>query len=133
MRWKLPPVTKKPDLFNSPLMSRSPRNARQDQGPVKGGAQYEDAWPKKIKKGAVKGKNKGKKQKGKGRQHVKGGLNVMGQTPDQRMLCFKWNDGQDCDGSCNMVHACRVKDCYKADHPMIKHPGFDESKGFWFA
>ena len=111
-------------------------------GAGKGGAQYEDAWPKKIKKGAVgnkgtkdkgKGKNKGKKQKGKGRQHVKGGLNVMGQTPDQRMLCFKWNDGQDCDGSCNMVHACRVKDCYKADHPMIKHPGFDESKGFWFA
>ena len=79
----------------------------------------------------AKGKHKGKKAKGKGRQHVKGGLEVMGKTPDERLLCFKWNDGQDCDGSCNMVHACRVKDCFKGDHPMVRHPGFDVGKGFW--
>ena len=36
----------------------------------------------------AKGKHKGKKAKGKGRQHVKGGLEVMGKTPDERLLCF---------------------------------------------
>ena len=78
-----------------------------------------------------KSKDKNKKTKGKGKHHTKGGLDVVGKTPDERLLCFKWSDGQDCDGSCNMVHACRVKDCLKADHPMVRRPGFDVDKGFW--
>ena len=76
-----------------------------------------------------KGNNDKKKGKGKGkRQGIKGGLPITGSTPDGRLLCYKWNDGKSCDGSCGMLHACRVVDCHDPSHPMIQHPCFDEAK-----
>ena len=62
------------------------------------------------KKGGKKGK--GKKGEGKG--------SLAFETPDGRRICFAYNNGEDCDGTCEMVHVCRIKGCYQ-EHPMIKH------------
>ena len=84
--------------------------------------------------GKGKGKNKGKgKGKGKekagygkngGKVNTKGGLKVCSRTPDNRMVCYKWNDGLECDGTCQMLHVCRVLNCYDPKHRMINHPGY---------
>ena len=78
----------------------------------------------KVKKGS--GKGKGKDKGGKGNNNI-GGFEVIRETPDRRLICFKFNNGEDCDGSCGMVHCCRVKGCLSTDHPMVQHPGFDRS------
>ena len=80
-------------------------------------------------KGKGGGKPKAKGGKGKNKSFTKGGLEVVAMTPDQRYICFKFNDLRGCDGSCGMVHCCRVKGCYDTAHPMYLHPGFDQS---WF-
>ena len=73
-------------------------------------------------------KGKGKVGKaGKNKSMTKGGLTVMGMTPDNRYICFKFNDHRGCDGACGMVHCCRAKACYDTAHPMYLHPGFDQS------
>ena len=73
-----------------------------------------------------KGKGKGKKGKGKHKQQDSrlAGLSLAWRTPDNRELCFAWNNGH-CDGGCNRVHACRVKGCYQ-EHMAIDHK---EKKG----
>ena len=58
--------------------------------------------PPNVPKGGGKNRNKGKSS-------YKGGLLVVGRTDDRRMLCFKFNGGEPCDGSCGMLHVCRVK------------------------
>ena len=50
-------------------------------------------------------------------------------TPENRYICYTFNDHRGCDGSCGMVHCCRVKGCYDTAHPMYQHPGFDQT---WF-
>ena len=52
---------------------------------------------------------------------------MAGPPPDWRLLCYRLSDGEECGGSCGMVHACRVVGCADT-HPMIEHPGFDLSK-----
>ena len=81
-------------------------------------------------KGGKGGKNKPAKGQGKGKQGYKGGLPVTGTTPDGRLICYKHNDGQECDGSCGMLHACRVVDCFDPTHIMVTHPGYDAAKGW---
>ena len=77
-------------------------------------------------KAGGKGSGTGKsKSKGKGKGKLQGGLHVCGRTPDNRLLCYRWNDGEECDGSCGMVHACRVVGCLDTEHPMARHPGFN--------
>ena len=39
------------------------------------------------------------------------------------MICYKHNDGNACDGKCQMTHVCRVVGC-EEKHPMISHPGY---------
>ena len=91
-------------------------------------------WPKtdkddnKLRKtqpregGDAKGKGKGKGGdlkggKGTGREQKD---KWVWKSPGGRELCFTWNNGQECDGSCGRLHACRVKGCLK-DHPAKKH------------
>ena len=64
-------------------------------------------------KGKSKG-FKGKSKKGGSTDSRLNGLSLAWRTPDNRDLCFSWNNGN-CDGGCGRVHACRVKGCYK-DH-----------------
>jgi hypothetical protein len=66
-------------------------------------------------KGGGKGKGKGG-GKGKGK-----GNGWCSTTPDGRRLCFAYNNGESCGGSCGMVHACRVTGCYSTEHPAIRH------------
>jgi len=69
------------------------------------------------KGGKNKGAGKGGKNKGdKNKEHRE----LMSKTPDGRDLCFKWNQGHDCDGKCGRVHACRVSGCM-ATHRAIDH------------
>ena len=76
--------------------------------------------------GGKKGK-KGDKQKGGGKKgNQKGGGKASGgalkkknKTDDGRAICFLYNKGRECDGSCGMVHCCQL--C-EGDHPMTKHP-----------
>ena len=73
------------------------------------------------KKGTYQRGNRGQSAKGQGKKC--GGKIVVGKTPDWRNMCCTWNDGEDCDGSCGMVHACRVQNCFQADRRMIEHEG----------
>jgi hypothetical protein len=65
-----------------------------------------DAWTenpkKKFKKGGEDGKGKGKARNDARRQNM--GKN---RTPDGRQICFDFNNGKPCDGSCGMVHCCQ--------------------------
>ena len=61
--------------------------------------------------GKGKGQGKGKDKERRARQTrttTIGGLEVVRDTPDRRFICFKWNNGEECDGSCGMVRCCRV-------------------------
>jgi hypothetical protein len=65
--------------------------------PVNEGAERLSKWSRKGKGGkeggkAGKGMNKGK---------------IQSRTPDGRQICFKYNNGKTCDGSCGMVHCCQ--------------------------
>ena len=52
----------------------------------------------------------------------KGGKNLLFRTPDQRLICFAFNNpSEKCDGSCGMVHVCRYKGCM-GKHPMYECP-----------
>ena len=91
-----------------------------------------DENPTKWQKNKGKAKNEAKSGKGetKNKGSSKGGMNITSTTPDNCMICFKWNDGKECDGSCGMLHVCRVVDCHDPSHPMVAHPGFDNGKKF---
>ena len=94
------------------------------QPKTKGGKGNGGNDPTKIKgktKASGKGKGHGKNQ------GTKGGFAVCGSTSDGRLLCYKFNEGSPCDGSCGMLHLCRIADCWDT-HPMIEHPGFDVNK-----
>ena len=76
-------------------------------------------------------KTKGGKGKGKGgKTGTKGGLPVVSQTPDQRLICFAFNSPKGCDGSCGMLHVCRVKDCLSTEHGLLGHEGYDATAGY---
>ena len=64
---------------------------------------------------------------GKAKTAFKGGLKIIGKTDDKRLICYKYNEGEQCDGSCNMLHICRVKGCGKPTCSMVTHPGYDAS------
>ena len=72
----------------------------------------------------------GGKNKGKGKTSFKGGLQVVGRADDRRLICFKYNDGEPCDGSCGMLHVCRVKGCLKPDCKLVEHRGFNAAAGY---
>ena len=36
----------------------------------------------------------------------------MSKTPDGREICYKFANGQSCDGRCNRVHCCQWKGCH---------------------
>ncbi len=68
-------------------------------------------------------KVKAKKAKGRGKGGKEGkdsGLGLAFQTSDGRRICFRFNSGDPCDGSCGMLHVCRIRGC-ALDHPMIRH------------
>ena len=70
-----------------------------------------------------KGKGKAKKAKSKGKGSKDGkdsGKGLAFQTADGRRICFRYNSGEPCDGSCGMVHVCRIRGC-AMDHPMVRH------------
>ena len=72
-------------------------------------------------KGKAKGKSKGKKGS-KGKSKGKGGPQLHASTPDDRQLCFAWNNkNEGCSGECNRVHACRI--CLDPGHAMFEHDG----------
>jgi hypothetical protein len=81
-------------------------------------------WLRKIDRSfscayAQRGKGKGSKGKNRGKaadSRLKG-LSLAWRTPGGSELCFAWNTG-DCDGSCERVHQCRVKECY-ASHQAV--------------
>ena len=72
----------------------------------------------------------GGKAKGKTKAANKGGLTIIGRTDDRRLICYKYNEGEPCDGSCNMLHICRVKGCGKPTCSMVTHPGYDAAKPY---
>jgi hypothetical protein len=90
---------------------------------------YNGSWQVKGKfkgkdKGKGKGKDKGKKGKDKGpKKHTS--------TLKGEPICFKYNNGDDCDGSCGMVHCCQI--CFAGSskgkaHPACKHDEFVRGK-----
>ena len=93
-----------------------------NQGRQQGGGVVKD----KVKKGGGKGKwvaqgfNRGKaKGKGNGK---KGGFKLVSNTDDQCPICYAYN-WQGCDGSCGMLHVCRIAGCFEG-HPMFMHKGW---------
>jgi uncharacterized membrane protein YgcG len=72
--------------------------------------------------GGGRGSGKGA-GRGAGRAGAKGAGKgtLAGETPDGRRICFAWNSGAECNGSCGMVHCCRIKGCFSTEHPMIRH------------
>lgn len=65
--------------------------------------------------GGAKGKGGGKSSRG----DLKG---LASRTPDNRLICFAYNNqGEKCDGTCNMVHVCRNKGCL-GKHPVYECP-----------
>jgi hypothetical protein len=79
------------------------------------------------------GKSKGKGKKGKSGSDGKGkskkgsvlpgtNLSLVSHTPDGKEICYRFNmRGKACDGTCNRVHVCRVRNC-NAAHPAFEHP-----------
>ena len=96
-----------------------------NNGQPKGDPTGKGAWKNKGKaKGKGKGAGKNRGGKGKADRTVvwKGGLQVVAKTPDELPICFAYN-WQGCDGSCGMIHACRVAGCCDK-HPMYEHKGW---------
>ena len=60
------------------------------------------------KKGGVKG-GKGKGNKGKGGKGDGKGpkAKLLTHTPEGREICFRYNNGEACDGGCGRVHICQ--------------------------
>jgi hypothetical protein len=70
----------------------------------------------KVKK--VKGGGKKNKAAGKGKSVLPG--------PEKRRICYSFNNGQGCDGSCGMAHVCQI--CLQPEHgkndcPTLKNKG----------
>jgi hypothetical protein len=64
-----------------------------------------NAWKsKKFKKG--KGGKGGGKTREMPKHEFRGGKGQT-KTPDGRQICFTYNNGKTCDGSCGMVHCCQ--------------------------
>ena len=62
-----------------------------------------------------KGKEKGK---GKGKGKDGGPPRKKNKTDDGRLICYNFNKGKACDGSCGMLHVCQI--CEKP-HAMKDH------------
>jgi hypothetical protein len=45
---------------------------------------------------------------------------LLKETADGRPICFKFNNGQECDGRCGMAHTCQYPKCGQ-DHPACDH------------
>jgi hypothetical protein len=64
---------------------------------------------------------KGDRQGGGGKDKSKRGAPIskkqlLRETPDGRPICFKYNNGDACDGRCGMAHTCQYPKCGQ-DHP----------------
>ena len=76
-------------------------------------------------KGSGKDWNKGAKG-GKDRPkvgrfaNVPKGVKVLSATSDHKPICFKFNNGESCDGMCGKVHCCQI--CFASDHGWPKCP-----------
>ena len=123
------------DYLNVAAPPKRERGQDDDTGK---GANY---WKKQRTPGKGKGKGKSKNKGGKGTYTTnnnsnshedllavarKLGVQLTGRTPDNKYICYRFNDGQDCDGRCQMLHICRIKGCHEK-HPMIKHKGWAEA------
>ena len=86
-----------------PKTEKDDNKLRKTQPPTGGDAKGKGKGKGGDQKG---GKGSGKEQKDK----------WVWKSPDSRELCFTWNNGQECGGTCGRPHACRVKGCLK-DHP----------------
>ena len=104
-------------FFISPLVLKKRKNPEPPSKP-----DVPDGRPPKTPKGKGKGKGKGKDKGGEpgGKARGKGKKSWAWKTPDGRELCFVYNNGNECDGSCGRVHACRVKGCTE-QHPAVHH------------
>jgi hypothetical protein len=107
-----------------PSVHPGDKRPREEDGPA---PVITQPWTKREQKG--KGKGKGNKQKGKGKGKGDASLRPRGepsrmgwirQTPDGRNICYKYFDAVPCDGSCGMVHICRVAGC-GIPHNKIQH------------
>ena len=84
----------------------------------------------------TQGREKGKGGKGGTKQFAnrRGKFTLVGATPDNREICYAYNDPSKkgrCPGNCNRLHVCRILGCY-AKHPMYEHKGWkkaEEEKG----
>ena len=109
-------ATKNTELKEKHFTTPYSLGAQQDpvgdaSGGKRGGTEHDDEQPSKFKRKQKKG---GKKGKGKGRGSGSGGL--PSRTPDSRMICLRYNNqGETCDGRCNMVHCCQR--CFQKSHP----------------
>ena len=84
--------------------------------------------PLKVKDDTTKKGGKGHKRgKAAGKGKTLGGLPVVRETPDRRLICFKYNHSEECDGQCGMVRCYRVQGCLSTEHPLVQHPGYDAS------
>ena len=79
----------------------SGRLSREDDSKRKWGANKFEAKTARFDNG--KGKGKGKKHS----------------TPQGRHICFKFANGEDCDGSCGRVHCCQF--CFSTNHSNAGH------------
>jgi hypothetical protein len=89
------------------MMASSSQSTKREHGsPPPGSAQ-------KYAKGA--GRGQGGKGRGRGGSGKGKGKGMRSRTPDGRMICYKYNnEGEVCDGKCQMVHICQ--------YCMEKHP-----------
>ena len=74
-------------------------------------------------KGSGKGSGKGGQQNDNNKNKQDKGppfskMKLLRETPDQRPICFKYNNGDHCDGRCGMAHTCQFPGCGK-DHPAM--------------
>jgi hypothetical protein len=72
-------------------------------------------------KGSGKGGNKGTKGKPEKKDRsVPAGNGWIRRTPDGRDLCYFYFQGRPCNGSCGMVHGCRIPGCGEP-HTLRQH------------
>jgi hypothetical protein len=74
-------------------------------------------------KGSGKGSGKGGQQNDNNKNKQDKGapfskMKLLRETADQRPICFKYNNGDHCDGRCGMAHTCQFPGCGK-DHPAM--------------
>ena len=105
--------------FQLEVGSEGQGRSREGTGGNSGGSQQPQGRRSNRSRTPKGGKGK-PASKGKGAEKGNGKRRLRTTTPDGRPICFAYNnEGENCTGSCGMVHACQI--CGEEGHPRYEH------------